>query len=468
MSDPVLLPQDAELLLRVFRVKLTSGPPPPPPALALSGLAAELAAEQASAAAGAPDRGALVAARWSDLGQRRSLVDRAIMSLLSEPVGEAAVADQLAACYGRGLDERRRLGAALKGGAPGGGVSPELLEYALELCVSYCVMALTNPLLFAQPAEHASQGATRLLYLLEAEMGGGSALPSGFLQRLAEHAAVEGVLDELAGPVFGELSSRMGGQSILSSFAQPLRLLVSLLQPKPFRLALVQDARFMPRPAPAQPTVPPQLAAFAAMLRANAAARAGGGGPLVAPAGAAYEASLLGGFFRPSGFPAESVAEMLAPGGRQQSVAQQLFAGSATMSRAQLESNLATLRLSAGQLAAGTHAAVELLLKAKEAQQPLFAWMAGAISANAARAKDWCARRGGANRKGGRARRATLRSSQSHAARACTPPLPPQVRARAAGLGGPGVARLRLQPLRLPAPAGRPFLRPGRPSRGQD
>ncbi|KAG8462786.1 hypothetical protein KFE25_004762 [Diacronema lutheri] len=395
MADPLVLPQDADLLQRVLRVKLSPSehPAPPGPLVALPGLAAELAAEQAAADAaaaggGAADLAGALARRWSEMGQRRSLVDRAIMSLLSEAADEgthaAPVVDRLAACYGRGLEERRRL-AGLKAGPPAG--SLELCEYILELCVSYSAMGLTNPQLFPQPLAAQRAGPVRLADMLEAEMSGGAALPSGFIVRLAEHASAEGSLDELASPLLRSVSERMSTNAsiLLPSFALPLKVLVALLEAKPMRLAFVRDARFQPT-APIVPTLPPQLAAYAAQLAQRTAGAAGGG-----PNGRVYEESLLGPFFKPSGFPPESVAEAVAAGGPQASVAQQLFANASKGSRAQLESSMTTLRLASASLAQGTHAALQALLKCKEAQQPLFAWIAGAISANTERAKDWYA-----------------------------------------------------------------------------
>ncbi|KAJ1618044.1 hypothetical protein T492DRAFT_468760 [Pavlovales sp. CCMP2436] len=128
-----------------------------------------------------------------------------------------------------------------------------MCEYLLDLCVSYTCMALTNPQLFPQPALYDVLGPARLYELVADECAGGAPLPSGFLARLAEHTATEGLLDEVAGPVLAACSAQMAKAGILADFHVPLRALVSLLEAKPLRLALVHDPRFHPLKSAAPP-----------------------------------------------------------------------------------------------------------------------------------------------------------------------------------------------------------------------
>jgi len=379
--DPSLLPQDADLLARVMRVKVTRAPPSVPHVMALADLAGELTSEQAASGGGDPLQ------RWVDMSQRRSLVDRAFISLLSQAPtnGEPApILDRLAACFQRALDERRRL-KGLKTGSPPEG-SLDLVEYMLELCTSYSVMGLVNPELFPQPSEAAQQGPERLLVLLDVELGitssGGPGLPSGFLMRLVDHAAAEGMIDELAGPILGRVHERAKAETILTNYTAPLRLLVTLLECKPVRTALVTHPHFMPTAAAPLPQLPPQLLALAASLPRPPA-------PGAPPNGRAYEESMLGPFLRPSGFPPESVTDMVQGGRVVETAAQALFSGVSKRTRAQVNSSLDTLRAGARTLAQGLEQAIKFLLKTKEVQPRVFDWLGGAIASNSERAKEW-------------------------------------------------------------------------------
>mmetsp|Transcript_10644 Transcript_10644/g.36124 ORF Transcript_10644/g.36124 Transcript_10644/m.36124 type:complete len:940 (+) Transcript_10644:155-2974(+) len=253
----------------------------------------------------------------------------------------------------------------------------------MELCVSYAVMGLLNPELFPQPPSAAAQGPERILSLLEADASASisSEMPPGFLAKLAEHAAAEGCVDDLAHPLFTSLAAAARRETILTNFQGPLRQLAALLECKALRFPFVTHPDFKPRGAVAPPMLPPHIA----MSMGGQPPQPAPGAP---PNGRAYEQSLLGAFLRPSGMPPDGIADLVASGGPTQTVAAQLFAGVSKSSPHQVEANLTTLRLSSQLLRDGVHVVIAHLLRCKEAQPRVFEWLGGAISTNQERATE--------------------------------------------------------------------------------
>ena len=161
MSSGLLLKEDAEILTKVFRVGLDDagaaaatprGEPNVDAYIALLELAEELAAE----AQGQEDP----LARWQDVGNRRSLIDRALVGRLSSHTSPAV--DYLIRCFKRCSEVRSRKRDIAE-------TSAELFDYVSQLCVSYAAMALDDPSMFPQPEDVEKEGVLRLLPYLKGE-----------------------------------------------------------------------------------------------------------------------------------------------------------------------------------------------------------------------------------------------------------------------------------------------------------
>ena len=334
----VLLVEDADLIDAVLRVGLPgvidvpAARPTTAPASMARGAAAsgpavdleELATELRSEAAGEADP----LARWSDLGNRRSLIDRVLVARLSH--ANAPAVDYLIASF-------RRCAVHLAKKAASADAMRELLRYTEGLCVSYAGIALLNPSMFPQPAAVEQEGPLRLLRFLRAE-GDDPSLPE-FIKQLTARMQDEGTLEELATPLFDALAADAAALSVLNPFSGPYYALLALLREKPLGALFAASPRFVPEGA---------------------------------PSGAVLESgSALGPFFALSAFP---FADRRVPA--------ECFSTSTAQA---VEQSFASLRpaLRIVQRALGSVATT--LLKNPAAKEPFFRWVAALCDGNAAR-----------------------------------------------------------------------------------
>ena len=327
----LLTKEDGEIFIKGFNVTLDTTPPATPrgssvPATPLPDLAEELRVEAGDAASAEE-----VVARWEDLGSRRSLIDRMVFAKLM--MGMEAVSDYLIGCFGRLGDLRSRKGS---------GISPELaelLDYAIDLCVSYTQIALSDPSNFAQPDDAAAEGVARLLRPLRTNM-----LPAGFLPRLVAKFADEGALPALGLPLFAKLGEEAAKAKLLGADPYgPYHALLALVREKQLGALLATDGSFLP------------------LLCRN--------GSLL------QSLSRLGPFFGLSCFPSdlavakESFLDVANPGACEQS--------------------MTTLRNGTNLVQQALLALTKELVKNPDAKEPIFAFIAASCALNDTRAKEW-------------------------------------------------------------------------------
>lgn len=231
MANQLVLKEDLEVLTRVLKVTLTEAPTTASPAsargtasdtpLPLTDLAEELVAE-----AGDETSAEAVAARFADIGSRRSLFDRALVGRLSATT-DTPVVDFLVASFSRCADLKSRKGTAASAELT------ELFQYVAELCVSYSAIALQNPTMFPQPADAEAEGVLRLLRPLRED-----ALPASFLTLLVNRLVEEGALPEVVLPMFAKLAEEVRERATRAhspcslSVSAILSLVLTLMPPR--------------------------------------------------------------------------------------------------------------------------------------------------------------------------------------------------------------------------------------------
>jgi ubiquitin conjugation factor E4 B len=237
-AEDLLMKEDADMLLEVLRVGLEPAAPATGSGsrseasdvyVPLPELGAELAAE-------AGGEGTDRLARWSELGARRSLFDRALVARLS--CADAPAFDFLVASF------RRCAEAKSRARSPSAEVE-ELFGYLSGLCVSYASIALLNPSMFPQPPAVEREGVCRIISFLRRDgLDGG--LPPGFLSRMVSRMAEDETLDEFGPPLFQALYASLKPKSILDGFETDYRALHAMVREKPLGSILARLPSFVP------------------------------------------------------------------------------------------------------------------------------------------------------------------------------------------------------------------------------
>jgi hypothetical protein len=330
----LLLKDDAEIFSKVLRISLgdSAAAPtsargtPTEAALELEELASELKAEAGDATSEVE-----VAARWSDVGSRRSLFDRALVGRLSSTTSTPVV-DFLVASFARAADLRARKGSSATPDLA------EIIEYVGELCVSYSSIALLNPSMFPQPADAEKDGVLRLLGPLKAD-----SLPAAFLARLVAKFAEEDSLAELGLPLFAKLAEEASKVTILSADYGPYRALLTLVRDKGLCALFATDASFLP-----------MLCQNGALLQAGAR---------------------LGPFFGVAAFPAEL------------KISQQAFPDVGNPGN--IEQSFSSIRSASQMMQRALLSISKEMLKNPDAKEPFFRFVAAACTLNGTRSQQW-------------------------------------------------------------------------------
>jgi ubiquitin conjugation factor E4 B len=342
----LVIKDDAEILGKGLLIKLEAAPaaaaaaPTPrrssggvsvPEPVPLTELIEELQAE-----AGDQTSAEAVAARWSDVGARRSLFDRALVGRLSATT-DTPVIDYLVGCFARVADLKARK-SSQQGALAQGGVG-ELLDYVSELCVSYSAIALANPTMFPQPAEAEAEGVVRLLRHLRA-----NSLPASFLSRLVAKFGEDDNLADLGLPLFSKLAEEASKSSLLGADPYgPYHALLALVRERPLGTLLCTDPSFIPL-----------LCRNGSLLQTLAR---------------------LGPFFGLSCFPAEL------------KIAQECFPDASNPHSA--EQSLSTLRNGLKLVQDALTAISKDLLKNPDAKEPFFKFVAACCALNGARSQQY-------------------------------------------------------------------------------
>ena len=237
-----LLKEDLALLEKVLRVGVANTKAPADTKsgadafLALPDLTKELEAE----AAGSADAEAHWTAHWATIGNRRSLVDRALFGRLSG--SQARAFDYLLGVYRRCEEARGRFSSATPA------ATAEVHAHVSELCVSYASLALTTPSMFNESAAD-DEGVTALVRALRLDgTESTGALPTGFFSKLVAQliAQEEGALAQVATPLFDKLSEAAQTLSLDGDFTPLYRAMLAVAREKPLGALLTQHPRWLP------------------------------------------------------------------------------------------------------------------------------------------------------------------------------------------------------------------------------
>lgn len=168
----------------------------------------------------------------------RVLIDRLSGDFSAAGNGEPPF-QYLAGCYQRAHDEAKKV-STMKDKSLRSEMEA-VAKQAKKLCVSYCRIHLANPELFPSKKSGAGAGASPLLPLILAEVGGGSIgvfgggggggvkCPPGFLEEFFKDPDFDS-LDRILKGLYEELRGSVMKVSVLGNFQDSLRALLFLVR----------------------------------------------------------------------------------------------------------------------------------------------------------------------------------------------------------------------------------------------